>query len=1043
MIELPQDLLSAIIEGRCVLFLGAGASRGASDGRDKEVPDADGLATILTDKFLGDDYANLDLRSAYDLSCSVRDVRTVQRSVFDTLDPIQPAPFHLLVPKFPWAGLATTNYDLVIERAYAKSGKDTLVPFVKDGDHATDRLTIGSQLYVKLHGCITRHQEVHPPLIASTEQLISHREGRNGQFDTFLEWAKTKTVVFCGYSFLDPNLRALFNEVIKEGDNRPRHYIVNKGAREAEINYWADRRVTAFDATFQNFLEEVDRRATSTAIALGSLMAREPKATSFSKFITTTGACESAALKTYLSSLIEHVSDTLEPPPREPKQFYSGFDLGWYPYAVGLDVIQQVTRDLKQKIITGDNFMPSHPLRILKGHAGSGKTVALRRACFDAATKHGRLCFFVGRQHSIQVERFEEIISLTNVPILLFVDDVAHHKRQVQDLCRLISKTGAKFNIIAAEDLHVWNIACDELEVLVSGEHETRYLGETGIRLLLEKLEEHDCLGYLKPLSDEERLHELKHVHGRQLLVALLEATHGTPLVEIIEREYRSIEPPEARLIYLDICSLHRFGPPVRAGLISRIHDVSFDQFAKRFFKPLERIVASRMDPKSGDYVYEARHSFIASALYETVLKDQDERFENLIRIIKKLNPAFSYDQEVMRRLIRADGLRQTLNDHAKIRQVYDEAEGSFGSTAAIYHQRGIFEMHVASNLGGLAVAEREILKAAKIEEGNRSIRHSLAELDLKRSRVAEDPIERIAWRRSAVAKAKALVSQSANPYPHHTIVKAAVDGVRDALEAFEKEDLDETTISLADAIAEAESTLRNARRSFPNEAVLLTEEAHLAEVLSQADKAELAFEKAFSANERSTLTAKRLARIQRSKGHFDKAAETLRKCLTFNPSSQDLRYSLAMTIMESRPDADQIESETLLYHLRRSFAPNDRNLQAQFWYARQLCLADRYDEARPIFRNLKESRAPFGEKTRARGELYGPDGELRELIGTVDFWQESWGFLSIEAPFRLRIYFRLPPEENELADYISVGSTARFNLAFSLMGPLAFNLAL
>ena len=696
MIELPRDLLFAIVEGRCVLFLGAGASRGANDRKGNEAPDADGLAKILVDDFLGEDYQNLDLRSAYDLSCSVRDVRAVQRRVFEVLDPIRPAAFHLLVPKFPWAGLATTNYDLVIERAYKDAGVETLVPFVKDGDHATDRLTAGSQLYVKLHGCITRHQEIHPPLVASTEQLIGYRAGRNGQFETFLEWAKTKTVVFCGYSFLDPNLRALFDEVIRDGDNRPRHYIVNKGARDAEIGYWADRRVTAFDATFQGFLESVDEHATSNALALGALVASEPVTTSFTKFITARGARESAALRTYLSSLIEHVSDDLQPTPQEPKRFYSGFDLGWYPYAAGLDVVQQVAKDLKQSIVAGEGFIPSHPISILKGHAGSGKTVALRRVCYDAATKLGRLCFFVGRQHSIQIERFEELLSLTDVPILLFVDDVAQHRRQVQELARLVARQGAKLRIIAAEDLHVWNVACDELEVLVSSGHETRYLGELSIKLLLDKLEEHGCLGYLAPLSQEQRLHELKHVHGRQLLVALLEATHGTPLVKVIEREYWSIEPPEARLIYLDICSLHRFGPPVRAGLISRIHDISFDQFADRFLKPLEQIVALRRDPKSGDYVYEARHAFIATTLYEAVLKDQDERFENLVRIVKKLNPAFSYDQEVMNRLVRAEGLRQALSDHAKVRQVYDEAEASFGDTAVIHHQRGIFEMHVA-----------------------------------------------------------------------------------------------------------------------------------------------------------------------------------------------------------------------------------------------------------------------------------------------------------------------------------------------------------
>ena len=332
-------------------------------------------------------------------------------------------------------------------------------------------------------------------------------------------------------------------------------------------------------------------------------------------------------------------------------------------------------------------------------------------------------------------------------------------------------------------------------------------------------------------------------------------------------------------------------------------------------------------------------------------------------------------------------------------------------------------------------------MRRRQSRRANRSIKHSLAEVDLKRSRLATDPLERLAWRRSAVAKAAALVSKSTNPYPHHTLLKAAVDGVRDALATFEADGSDEATVSLADAIANAESTLRNGRRAFPNEAMLLNEEGHLAEVLSQAEKAEVAFEKAFRANERSTLTAKRLARIQRSKDRFAEAAETLRKCLSFNPGSQELCYDLAMTIMASRPDADQAEAETLLYYLRRSFAPGDRNLQAQFWYARQLCLADRYDEARPMFRTLSDSRVPFREKTQARGELRGPDGNMLELIGTVDFWRESWGFLLIEAPFRLRVYFRVPQDDDELADYVSVGATARFNLTFSLMGPVALNL--
>ena len=172
---------------------------------------------------------------------------------------------------FRGRGLLTTNYDLVVERAYskAKSPIQRLIPCLKDDDGATDRLDLRSVLYVKLHGCTLVITTDCPPLIASTEQLIAFREGRQGQFDTFLEWAKTKTLMFAGYSFLDSNLRLLFNEVIKEGDNRPRHYIINHHLLAAEEAYWRDRRVVALNFTFEQLLMALDNDLPADKRALG------------------------------------------------------------------------------------------------------------------------------------------------------------------------------------------------------------------------------------------------------------------------------------------------------------------------------------------------------------------------------------------------------------------------------------------------------------------------------------------------------------------------------------------------------------------------------------------------------------------------------------------------------------------------------------------------------------------------------------------------------------------------------------------------------
>ncbi len=61
------------------------------------------------------------LSSIAELAISETDIHTVQQFVKDYFDEFEPAEFHLKIPTFRWVGIYTTNYDLVIERAYQNS----------------------------------------------------------------------------------------------------------------------------------------------------------------------------------------------------------------------------------------------------------------------------------------------------------------------------------------------------------------------------------------------------------------------------------------------------------------------------------------------------------------------------------------------------------------------------------------------------------------------------------------------------------------------------------------------------------------------------------------------------------------------------------------------------------------------------------------------------------------------------------------------------------------------------------------------------------
>ncbi len=1039
-VTIPSPLVDAIRDGRTILFLGSGASKGAKDKAGNCIPTAQELANLLANEFLDSTFVDNELRVVYDLACSERDVRTIQRRVYEIINKFQPPPHHFLIPSFAWAGIATTNYDLLVERAYenAPTTLQTLLPNVNDRDGAADRVGVRSVLYVKLHGCISRYQETTPPLVNSTEQLIAYRSGRKGQFDTFLEWAKTKTIVFTGYSFRDSNMRTLLDEIIREGDNRPRHYMVDPAISDIESRYWRERRIETVNATFRAFLETIDQEIVTHQRTLGALAADTIAKSTISRFISTPGAIESRNLQAYLESHIEHVSQELDPVPDEPKRFYSGFGLGWYPIAANLDVRQPIVDDVLAEHVAAASVAARQSLVVIKGHAGAGKSVVLRRVCWEAAKKYKRLCFFADRQHVIESQYFEEIFRLTNVPVFLFVDNLADHRSGVQAVMGLAKNMTSELVVIGTETYPIWNVACDELEPLVTNTQSMRYLSEPNIVALVEKLEKHGSLGYLQNLTQEDRVHELQHVHGRQLLVALLEATHGTPLEEIVANEYRSIPTNLARLLYLDICSLFRFGAPVRAGLIARIHDITFDQFRETLFEPLEGVVVLREDRKSGDYVYEARHPYIAHTVYEVAVTSTDERFENVTRILAKLNPSYSYDSEVVARVLRSDNLIQSIGDTHKIRQIYEIAAELFGDFALVYHQRGVFEINASSDLPGLEGAEKYLYQAEEIEPYNRAIQHSFAELDLRRSRMSTDPLQRQSWRQRAVARASKLAKGS-SPYPHHTMLKAAVDEVRDALSDAEKDEIEHDARPLAESIASAESVLRRGLEAFPNESILLSEEGNLSNVLAQAVRAEAAFERAYRSNPRSTRTADRLARIKRAKGNYDEAQTILQKCLEHNPGANQIHYQLAMTIRESRPDADFTESDTIVRHLRRAIGGGGQSRQAKFWYARQLTISGRYDEARGIFRELANAPIPFREKKELRGFVRAADGSARPYTGSVTRLVGGT-FLRCEAP-NLSAYFAPEDLDADMIDLLSVGDTVQFDLAFNLLGPVAVNI--
>src|SRR5690242_13209727 len=155
--SIPPALLEQIGRGRAILFLGAGASHGATspNGRFRALSGEE-LGRALSDRFLGGRYKNATLKRIADFAASEHSLSDVHLFVKDHFDPLEPTTAHKLIPRFRWHAIVTTNYDRLVEKAYHADNArlQNPVPIIRNGDNFSRAVEDPRAVPIlKLHGC--------------------------------------------------------------------------------------------------------------------------------------------------------------------------------------------------------------------------------------------------------------------------------------------------------------------------------------------------------------------------------------------------------------------------------------------------------------------------------------------------------------------------------------------------------------------------------------------------------------------------------------------------------------------------------------------------------------------------------------------------------------------------------------------------------------------------------------------------------------------------------------------------------------------------
>jgi tetratricopeptide (TPR) repeat protein len=1027
---LPKPLTNAVRAGNAFLFLGAGASMGAVHPKSINPPNADQLAKIIADKFLDSGFLNRSLSQVAELAISETDLNSVQELVASQFRDFYPADFHKIIPKFVWSGIATTNYDLIIERAYNEVKDPLQMPavFTRDGEKLEEKIRSPKNvMYLKLHGCITQINDKDLPLILTPDQYQNHKEGRSRLFEKLLSYSKDYPFIFVGHSLGDMDIRAVFLELEQLKEAKPRSYLVTPQMTPAEVKLWESKKITHIAMSFKDFLNELDASVPSAFRGI-SILADKTEMPIYKRLSLPEGVQISESLDTFLNRDVDYLHSEYKTGRPDPKSFYKGVFIDWSPIASNLDVPRKLTETMISELILPDEGerMERVELFVLKGYAGSGKSVLLKRLAWDAAITYDKLCLFVKQNSFIDFEPIFELYRLSRQRIFMFIDPISEYTEILEEIIQKARKEKILLTIIGGERYNEWNISCTHLDSYVTANYDDSYLNDKEIEGLINLLRLHKSLGYLEDKSIEVQREQLGKRAGRQLLVALHEATLGKPFTEIVLDEYNSIGSKRAQSLYLSVCIFHRLNVPMRAGLVSRIHGITFTEFEEQLFLPLQDIVITRMNEKIRDFEYRSRHSHIAQIVFEKVLTQERDRLDEYLRIINSIDVDYSSDQEAFKGITNARSLLNLFRDSEMIRQLYNAASKRDVDNPMLLQQQALFEMH--SPKGNLDSATEFLAMAKKLAPYHKPITHSLSELARLKADKASNPTEKQKYIQEAKRIALGLIDKGTTTgHAYHTLIKIDLDELEELIEL-------KDAVSIERKTKESETRIFAALQRYPDESYLRELEARFCDLINKSEQAIKALEKAFAINKRSSFIALRLAKVYDRNGRLNDAVKILKDCLDAH-SENHIHFHLAM-LLYKLPDSNKSE---IAHHLRESFTEGDSFYTAQFWYARHVYLEGNYDEADRLFRKLAEANIDSSLKRKAR-EIVMENGIPKLFSGKIHKKEASFTYI-IRDGVDDKIYSYHDHSNKEEWDKLAYNKRVVYEMAFNYYGPHALNI--
>lgn len=757
--RLRQRLAEQISRGEVILFTGAGFSLSAKNIAGTTVPTVRSLREALwpiafpdhafnEHSTLGDIYEVASTRSGSRVGELLKSqLRVDSRSL--------PECYRKWFA-MPWARIYTLNLDDLDEavpRAFELNRRIKPISAITDVNPGED----GSLLSIHLNGRV----EQYPRVTFSQRQYGERTAHFDPWYPRVVADILSRPVVFVG-TVLDEPLLWQHIELRKsrepqQRELRPISYLVTPQidpARQMMLDHFNIKLVPMTQEEFVNDVldpMEVEKQRGFMALSL-----------------------QQAASVT--GRFLHSVADLRTQTDDGSGEFLLGREPRWSDITEGRAVKREFEADLKDKVNSG-----GERLAIITGTAGSGVSTTLMRLAIEYHAE-GKAAFWLDSGLDVSLWEIRNTVRQSN-PDILFVDDVDEFSSATGSLLADLVNDNPQIRVIAGmrstrfDKLNVRENLRGHAYLLYAVPH----LEDSDIALLLDALTSAKRLGKLRGLTRYQQEEKFRGQAGRQLLVAMIEATSDERFDVKIDTECHDL-PADLGLIYAIVAiitGLRSF--LTKDEILLAINDASNEAMNR-----IERLLAQRLLVDTGAGRIRLRHRVIADRAVDYYRRagEMREPIRGLLwAIATKAHEGMgrkSREQVLLTRIMNHEFMIALTSDRETPRLAYAQVEDILGWNYHYYLQRGSYEVQV----GDLNAAKNFLDQALAMSPDDYRVQTEWAYMTLKRAALNASSVNAPAQAEEAFAQLEDAIESRGqyDYYPYHVLGSQGLSWARRAI---------------------------------------------------------------------------------------------------------------------------------------------------------------------------------------------------------------------------------------------------------------------